>query len=182
MNTQIVRSISVLLIGVLFLVLGDKALDILVVSVGILFMVPGCYALFAYFRNRIEHSMFPFAALGSFLLGLWLVLSPSFFVGIFMYILGAVLIALGIHQLATLSVSRRVVPVPGILYVFSILVLFLGLFVLFNPFEAASLPFIIIGIGCLVSAVSDIIQLVLGKRCKQTRIRDVDVEDAEIVS
>ena len=33
MNIQIVRSISVLLIGVLFLVLGDSALSILVMAV-----------------------------------------------------------------------------------------------------------------------------------------------------
>ena len=39
MNTQIIRCISTLLTGVLFLILGDSALSLLITIVGILFMV-----------------------------------------------------------------------------------------------------------------------------------------------
>lgn len=181
MNVQLVRSISILLIGVLLVTLGYQAINILIIAVGILFMIPGFYSLFTYFRHRHSHPMFPFAALGSFLLGFWLVLSPSFFVGIFMYVLGAVLVVLGIHQLATLSTSRHIVPVPGGLYVFPIAVLLMGLFIFFNPFEAASLPFIVIGIGCLVSSLSDIIQLIRMGKHRSTDLRNIEIEDAEVV-
>ena len=181
MNTQLVRSISILLMGVLFLVLGDKALNILVVSVGVLFMIPGCYAIISYLRAKDRQTLFPLAALGGFLLGFWMVLSPSFFVGIFMYVVGAILVVLGIYQLATLSASRRLLPVAGVLYVFPVLVLLLGLFVLLNPFEAASLPFIIIGVGCVISALNDIIQLVRMGEYKPTELQKSSIEDAEIV-
>lgn len=181
MNIQIVRSISVLLIGVLFLVLGDSALSMLVVVVGVLLMVPGVWALASYVRHIEQRSMFPLAALGSFVLGLWMTVSPDFFVSFFMYVLGGILVALGVYQLAGLVVSSRLLPVAWPLYAMPVLVLLLGLFVLFNPFQAAALPFILIGIGCVISAVNDLVAaLRLAKRRKYEG-RTIEVEDAEIV-
>lgn len=181
MNIQIVRSISVLLIGILFLVLGDSALSLLVIIVGVLLMIPGVWALVSYVRHIEQRPMFPLAALGSFILGLWLAVSPTFFVSFFMYVLGGILVALGVYQLSTLSVSSRILPVAWPLYVMPVIVLLLGLFVIFNPFEAAALPFILIGIGCVISAVNDLVAAVrTSKQYKGVR-RQVEIEDAEIV-
>ena len=181
MNTQIIRCISTLLIGVLFLILGDSALSLLVTLVGVLFMVPGIVSLTTYFRHRDQRPIFPFAGLGSLLLGLWLVVAPTFFVGIFMYVLGGVLTALGMYQLVMLIISSRLLPVSWPLYLFPTLVLLLGLFVIFNPFEAAALPFIMIGIGCIVSAFNELIAIYRGTKNKKTDSRSITVEDAEIV-
>ena len=177
MNVQIVRSFSVLLIGLLFILLGDSALSMLVVAVGVLLMIPGLYSLFSYIRHIEQRPMFPLAALGSSLLGLWMVVSPTFFVGFFMYVIGGVLIALGIYQLAALSVSSRWLPVSWPLYLMPVLVLLLGCFVLINPFKAASLPFIIIGIGCMVSAVNDLIAAI--RTVKQGRMAKTKIEIEE---
>ena len=182
MNIQIIRSISVLLIGLLFIMLGDSALNILIICVGLLLMIPGVYALISYIKHIEQRPMFPLAALGSSLLGLWLVISPTFFVSIFMYILGGVLIALGLYQLATLVVSSRLLPVSWPLYGLSILVLLLGCFVLFNPFKAASLPFIIIGLGCIVSAINDLIAAIRTAKQDKMAKSKIKIEDAEIVN
>lgn len=181
MNTPIVRCISVLLTGVLFLILGDSALSLLITVVGVLFMVPGVVSILAYFSHRTPHTIFPFASLGSFLLGLWLAVSPTFFVSIFMYVIGGVLTALGVYQLATLLISSRLLPVAWPLYLSPIAVLLLGLFVLFNPFEAASLPFILIGIGCIISAGNDLIAIYRNSQSKKKSPTDITIEDAEIV-
>lgn len=181
MNSQIIRCISIFLIGALFLILGDSALSLLITIVGILFMVPGAASLVAYFRQRNQSPTFPFAAMGSCLLGLWLALTPTFFAGIFMYVIGGVLTAIGIYQLATLIISSRLLPVSWPLYLFPILVLLLGLFVLFNPFEAAAIPFIMIGIGCIISAINDLIAIYRGSKNKK-KTTDISIEDAEIVN
>ena len=182
MNVQIIRCISVLLIGLLFILLGDSALSILITCVGILLMIPGVYALISYIKHIEQRPMFPLAALGSSLLGLWLVIAPAFFISIFMYILGGVLIALGLYQLASLAVSSRLIPVSWPLYVLPILVLLLGCFILFNPFEAASLPFIIIGIGCIISSINDLIAAIrTAKQNKKTKSK-IEIVDAEIVN
>ena len=181
MNVQIVRSISVLLIGVLFLSLGDSALSLLIMIVGLLLMLPGVWALVSYIRHIEQRPMFPLAALGSFVLGLWMAVSPAFFVGFFMYVLGGVLVALGIYQLATLVVSSRMLPVAWPLYVLPVLLLLLGLFVLFNPFKAAGLPFILIGLGCVVSSVNDLVAALRTKKLHKVGRRSVEIEDAEII-
>lgn len=181
MNIQIVRSISVLLIGVLFLMLGDSALSMLVIIVGVLLMIPGVWSLVSYVRHIEQRPMFPLAALGSFVLGLWLAVSPAFFVGFFMYVLGGILVALGVYQLSALAVSSRLLPVAWPFYMLPVFVLLLGLFVLFNPFKAAALPFILIGIGCVISAVNDIVAAIRTSKQRKSAQRQVEIEDAEIV-
>lgn len=181
MNTQIIRCISILLTGVLFLVLGDSALSLLITIVGILFMVPGVVSLVAYYLHRPQYPIFPFAALGSFLLGLWLTASPSFFISVFMYVLGGTLVALSVYQLAILVTSSRMLPVAWPFYLSPVLVLLLGLFVIFNPFEAASLPFTLVGIGCLFSAFNDMVSIYRDTRSKQEKATRTTIEDAEIV-
>lgn len=181
MNIQIVRSISVLLIGVLFLMLGDSALSMLVIIVGVLLMIPGVWSLVSYVRHIEQRPMFPLAALGSFVLGLWLAVSPAFFVGFFMYVLGGILVALGVYQLSALAVSSRLLPVAWPFYMLPVLVLLLGVFVLFNPFKAAAVPFILIGIGCVISAVNDIVAAIRTSKQRKSAQRQVEIEDAEIV-
>jgi uncharacterized membrane protein HdeD (DUF308 family) len=181
MNIQVVRSISVLLIGLLFLILGDSALSILVMAVGALLMIPGMVSLISYIRHIEQRRMFPLAAFGSFVLGLWMVIAPAFFIGFFMYVLGGVLVALGIYQLATLSVSSRLLPVSWPLYVLPVFVLLLGLFVLFNPFQAAALPFILIGVGCIISAINDFIAALRSMKQQKENRKLTEIEDAEII-
>ena len=182
MNVLIIRSVSMLLIGVLFLVLGDSTLSVLVMSVGALLMIPGIFALISYVRHIEQQRMFPLAALGSFVLGLWMVVLPEVFVGFFMYVVGSVLVALGIYQLAGLSVSSRILPVAWLLYVLPVLVLLLGLFVLFNPFEAAAIPFILIGVGCIISAVDDMVAAIRAVKQRKFFSQQVEMEDSEIVN
>ena len=181
MNVQIVRSLCVLLIGFLFLALGDSALSMLVVAVGVLLMFPGVFSLVSYLRHLEQRPMFPLAALGSFVLGLWMVMSPAFFVSFFMYVVGGVLVALGVYQLAGLSVTSRALAVAWPLYVLPIVVLLVGLFVIFNPFEAAAIPIILIGAGCIISAVNDIIAAIRAAKLQKRSKQRNEYTDAEIV-
>ena len=181
MNVQIVRSLCVLLIGFLFLALGDSALSMLVVAVGALLMIPGVFSLISYLRHLEQRPMFPLAALGSFVLGLWMVMSPAFFVSFFMYVVGGVLVALGVYQLAGLSVTSRALSVAWPLYVMPVIVLLVGLFVIFNPFEAAALPFVLIGVGCIISSVNDLIAALRSAKLKKKGKQRSGYTDAEIV-
>ncbi len=95
--------------------------------------------------------------LGSLLFGLWLVIMPAFFVGILMYVLGAVLVLAGINQIISLSAARAWTTVPAGFYVIPVLILLAGIVVLFNPFAAATVPFIVLGVSCVVYGVSDLV-------------------------
>ena len=74
---------------VLLVAWPEAAILYLVITIGVLFLVPGLFSLSGYLiRGKQDGSRFPIAGLGSLLFGLWLMIMPAFFVGILMYVLG----------------------------------------------------------------------------------------------
>lgn len=177
LNYALVSSLCALVIGVLLVAWPDMAVNYLVITVGVLFLIPGLVGVFSYFssvqkrRREGVRVMFPVVALGSALFGIWLVLMPAFFVTIFMYVLGVLLLLGGLSQLSEFVAARSYVRVPAGMYVFPVLVMAAGLVVLFNPFEAAMLPFMVLGVSFIVYSLIDIVRLVRFRR--KTAVPDI---------
>lgn len=178
-NYALMSSLCALIIGVLLVVWPDVAVNYLVITIGVLFLLPGLLGLFAYFalgkQGEGMSRPFPIVALGSACFGLWLVIMPSFFVNILMYVLGVLLVLGGIGQLANFMSVRRVVNVPVIWYLIPSLILLVGLVVLFNPFEVATIPFILLGISAIVYGGTDLIRLLFYRNKKNGNITDVTI-------
>ena len=122
--------------------------------------------------------MFPIVSVGSLLFGLWLMISPAFFVGILMYVLGAVLGFAGISQVLQLVSARGWTQVSFGYYVMPVLILIAGLVVLLNPFAAATVPFIILGVSSIVYGITDIIIGIRFRRKEdKTTVNEVIIED-----
>ena len=119
MNYSIIRCICALVLGVLLVAWPEAAILYLVITIGALFLVPGLFSVFGYLTRGKQNGMsFPIAGLGSLLFGLWLMIMPAFFVGILMYVLGAVLVLAGISQ----TVPFIILGVSSIVYGLSDLV------------------------------------------------------------
>ena len=160
MNYAMMRCVSAIIIGVFLMVWPEAAVLYLVIAIGAMFFLPSLYSLVGYFmKGRQAGRYFPIVSLGSLLFGLWLMVSPGFFVGILMYVLGAVLVLAGISQIANLMSARSFAVVPFEYFVLPILVLLAGLVVLVNPFAAASMPFIILGVSSAVYGITELISL-----------------------
>ena len=157
MNYSIIRCICALVIGVLLVAWPEAAILYLVITIGVLFLV-----------------RFPIAGLGSLLFGLWLMIMPAFFVGILMYVLGAVLVLAGISQIVNLSAARSWTVVPGGFFVIPVLVLIAGIVVLFNPFTAAAVPFIILGVSSIVYGLSDLINIIRFRQKKEPGMPEIE--------
>ena len=161
-NYYALSSICALIIGVLLVVWPDVAVRYLVVTIGVLFMLPGLIGIFGYFataKRREEagiRATLPVSAIGSVLLGFWLMIMPDFFITILMYVLGALLVLGGLSQLFNFISVRNITKVPFIMYMIPVLVLLAGIIVLVNPFQAAAVPFIILGISSIVYALTDL--------------------------
>lgn len=181
LNYSLLSTICALIIGVLLVVWPDVAMNYLVISIGVLFIIPGLTGIFYYYstaKSRKEQgikTIFPVHALGSMLLGLWLMIMPDFFVKSLMYVLGILLVLAGLSQLLKLISVRNMVRVPFIMYVFSILILLAGMLVLFNPFSAAAIPFMILGISAIFYALTDLLRLIKYK--KKIIIEEKDIVD-----
>lgn len=175
MNYSIIRCICALVIGVLLVAWPEAAILYLVITIGVLFLVPGLFSVFGYLmRNGQERGTFPVAGLGSLLFGLWLMIMPEFFVGILMYVLGAVLVLAGISQVANLAAARSWAVVPAGFFVVPVLVLLAGIVVLFNPFTAATVPFIVLGVSSIVYAVSDLVNILRFRRRKDPGMPEIE--------
>jgi uncharacterized membrane protein HdeD (DUF308 family) len=167
------RALSAVLIGCALVAWPEAAIIYLVITIGVLFLVPGLFAIFSYLtRKREVEMMFPIAGLGSLLFGIWLIVMPGFFVGILMYVLGVVLLMAGIHQLVSLTQARQWSVVPWGLYVLPALVLVAGLVVLANPFEAATVPFVMLGVSSVIYGATDLWRLWKYRRPKQDNVED----------
>ena len=179
MNYSVIRSICSIIIGLLLVVWPETAIWYLVITIGALFLVPGLVSILTYVMNGQKvKSPFPIVSVGSFLFGLWLMVSPAFFVGILMYVLGVVLVFAGISQIINLMNFRSWAQVSMGYFVFPVLILVAGMVVLLNPFAVASIPFIILGVSCMVYGITDIINNLRFKKKEENALyQDVVVED-----
>lgn len=179
MNYSVIRGICAIIMGVLLVAWPEAAIVYLVIAIGAMFLVPSLFSLVGYFvKGRQMGMMFPIISLGSLLFGLWLMVSPAFFVGILMYVLGAVLVFAGISQIVQLVNARGWTQVPVGYYIMPILILLAGLIVLLNPFAAAAIPFIILGVSSIVYGITDIINLIrFHKKEEKIVEHEVVIED-----
>lgn len=179
MNYSVIRGICAIIMGVLLVAWPEAAIVYLVIAIGAMFLVPSLFSLVGYFvKGRQMRMMFPIISLGSLLFGLWLMVSPAFFVGILMYVLGAALVFAGISQIVQLVNARGWTQVPVGYYIMPILILLAGLIVLLNPFAAAAIPFIILGVSSIVYGVTDIINLIrFHKKEEKIVEHEVVIED-----
>lgn len=160
MNYAMMRCVSAIAIGVLLMVWPEAAILYLVIAIGAVFFLPSLFSLIAYFMKGRQLGMyFPIVSLGGLLFGLWLMISPAFFVGILMYVLGAVLVFAGISQVVNLLGARSYASVSQGFFVTPILILLAGLIVLVNPFAAATIPFIILGVSSTVYGITELINI-----------------------
>lgn len=176
MNYAMMRCVSAIVIGVLLIVWPEAAILYLVIAIGVVFFLPSLYSLIGYFRKGRQLGMyFPIVSLGGFLFGLWLMVSPAFFVGILMYVLGAVLVFAGITQVVNLLSARSYAVVSHGFFMIPILILLAGLIVLVNPFAAATIPFVILGVSSTAYGISELINLY--KFRKKSEKDQIVVED-----
>lgn len=188
MNFSLIRILFALVVGLVLVLWPDAAASYIVITVGIAFLLPGVISLIGYFgRKKTEDGMsprFPIEGVGSLLFGLWLIIMPDFFADVLMFLLGFILMMGGVQQIASLSMARRWMPVPGAYYLVPSLILIAGIISLFNPTGARNTVFVIIGISSLVYAVSELINWFKFTRRRPktpTSHSDDDIEDAKII-
>ena len=181
MAYSLLRGGTALLTGVLLVFWPQSAVLYLIMVLGCLFLIPGLFSLLAYYRHKsidgVPHRFgwSQVLSVGSILFGLCLIVRPMFFEAILMYALGVILTYAGLSEIVHLVSVRQWVRVPGGFYVTPVLVMLVGIFILFNPIESANVSFIILGIGCMVYGLSDMVNVIKFRR------RNSDVEEVQVV-
>lgn len=181
-NYYMLRSIVALVLGVLLVLWPATAMEYLVITIGVLFFVPGLISIIGYFMQK-QGGMFPVVGVGSLLFGLWLMIMPTFFVNTLMYVLGFFLLLGGIQQIASLIGARKYGRIPGGFFVVPIVILIAGIIVIsmYNPSQMVSWVFILLGISSIIYGLSDLITSFRMARKKTQYDKEHHIEDAKIV-
>jgi len=166
-NYFMIRAIFAILLGAMLILWSKTAIIYIVITIGILFIVPGLISLVSYFsseRAKRPDTPFLLAGVGSLLFGVVLVAVPAFFVSVLMYILGIILLLGGIEQIVTLIRAKKRTTVPVAFFIIPSLILIAGILVLLNPFRTAETLFILIGVTSLVYGVMEFVHWLKFKR------------------
>ncbi len=168
------RAICSIIIGVLLLRYPDNTVTWITLAIGIMFLLSGVFSTLAYLNARKNSSdyvitdidgrviskgkpTFPLVGVGSIILGVMLVTSPSVFVEILMYIMGGILILGALNQFMSLYNARRWGKMAWGFWVAPSLILLAGLYVMFQPMEAAAMPMVVIGWCWLLYGASEVV-------------------------
>lgn len=186
-DISFVSYIISLILGLVMVLWPELVADYLVFAIGLLFLIPGAISIISYFVNKKRHAAMglpiQLSGLGSVLFGLLLMLVPSFFANMIVFVLGMAIAMGGLFQIIQLYYAKEWVKVSVFAYVVPVLLFVLGIYSIFNPSEAKEKTFLLIGIGVLVYAVSGLFNWLFfsRKRPPNTNVFGVKIEEAEIV-
>lgn len=161
-NSYIFRAICAILVGFMLIANPERMTAFLVQIIGGLFALSGLFSLLNYFIALRDKSLpvrpvFPIIGLGSLLFGIFLAVFPALFITYLMYVLGGLLLIAGVNQIATMAKFQKYVYNPWWYYIIPTCIALSGVFILFNPLESASVPFIILGATSLVYGLAEFI-------------------------
>ena len=167
MLNVVVRSLCVIVIGVLMVVMRESFMPFIIQLLGAVFMVSGAISLFNIYVLRkkgmskgFDTAVLAFVGVAGVVLGAWLLLSPGFFLSVLMTVLGLLLLVAGLYQVANLLLAQKSVRVPFFMYIVPLLLIVAGVVVVADPFEVAGLPFLVVGVGAVLSGASDLLSSV----------------------
>jgi uncharacterized membrane protein HdeD (DUF308 family) len=183
LHHSLLRSILGIILGLLFIMWPQESVTYLVITTGIFFILSGICFFFIWWlrRDKNVHTFSPLliwgVAIGSILLGAWLVFSPDFFVNVFGRIWGAILIIAGIQQLISLFKAREWCRTPFGYYILPALILLSGLMILIYPFEAVAGTFILLGVVSLFYGTNELISWYKFRPQKTKLLQDEHTDD-----
>lgn len=161
MRSAFVRNLIIIFVGIMLVFMNESSMPLLVRIVGVMFFVPAFVSLAGLFFSRpgltaVSVTFSLLVNVGSMAFGLWLIISPGFFMGLFLKLIAvALLLASGYRLFSLLRwrgsgfFSWKMCIVPLLTAIASV-VLFL------NPFAVASTLSILLGACAIFVGVADI--------------------------
>ncbi len=99
------------------------------------------------------------------LLGLWLLISPDFFVALFAILIAGLLVVYGIYQLVLLIYSLRAVKLPWYVFIVPSMFVIAGIVILSTPVRSMNyIVSLTTGVLLIMSAINSAVQRILSQR------------------
>ena len=181
MSTGVVRSIVVMLAGVLLMFWSESVANVFIRIVGVAFFLPAFVSILQVALSKvrgggISRILVSTIDVGSMAFGLWLMVAPASFETLIVRVFAVVSLFLAIYQIVMFFVARRRLALSGWALLVPLL-LIAGSVLLFNsplrPLKVLSVAF---GVVLLLSGVLDlVVTLKLGHLAKLSRTDVVEL-------
>lgn len=154
---SIFRSATSVLAGVLMVVLGTDALNLIVQIVATFMIVSGIFSLIVGLRNKGKETyvLLIYSTVINLLIGVLLFVFPEFVANLMFFIIGFVLLLFGILQIVSLFSARSVMVVSLAAFIIPVFITLAGGLILFTPFTK-EIMVMFCGVILIVYGVSEI--------------------------
>lgn len=165
-NTAILRVVVYLLLGLAMLIFPEIIISAIVYIVAAVFILMGAVKLVTYFKYRGEGGSYDlFSAIVAILVGIVLIIFTHQVASILPIFLGALLILVGIYQLAQqINAGKYGMRANFVQMLLSVLIIAGGVVGIVNPFGSLAVLFRVFGAFIVVMGVNELISLIALKR------------------
>ncbi len=175
MTNNVIRSIIIMLIGLLMIFVNDRALSLIIMIAGAGFFLPALVSLISVYVSKKEESssvvpkvLITIIDVGSMAFGVWLMVDPMNFIDLFTVLLGIILLLFALLQLVMIVSARKNSVVTMPMFVVPLLLVVAAVIILSNPFEAESTISVVLGICAFVAGISDLLlSIKIGRAMKE---------------
>jgi uncharacterized membrane protein HdeD (DUF308 family) len=175
LQSSLFRAICAIAIGILLIKYPDNTVTWMTVAIGVLFLLSGIISVIVYVNARkhvaeykitdaegntvvgTDKPTFPIVGVGSIILGAMLALTPNVFITALMYIIGGILILGAINQYMNLVNNMKYGKIGFGYWVFTSVILLIGLYVIIKPMAPASMAMLVLGWCSLLYGVTELI-------------------------
>ena len=156
--------IVLVLVGVLFLALGNDALKWVMIIAGVLVLISGLIALVD--AAKAHGGAISLLAVGiQVIIGVVLIVAASLWVDLLMIILGAVLLVIGLVSLVQLKSGPSTTSSKVVTIIIAVILIVLGVLAILNPDSAADIIMYVIGAFLLISGLLQMYEAYKIKSC-----------------
>ena len=211
-QSSIIRAVVAIVIGVLLVKYRSETMTWITIAAGIMFFISGIISCTVYYFERekalkasstqndkgnkkSDGPIFPIVGGGCTVLGVILTLMPDEFITWVAYVFATILILGAVNQFMNLASSRQFARVPILFWLFPSITLCIGIYIIAQPIEAATLPFKIIGWCLMFYGVVELVNTIKINQMKRAYKKNEEskvvngtemptsenIEDAEII-
>ena len=178
MSTGVVRSIVVMLVGIMFMFWSESVANMFIRALGVAFFLPAFVSIVRLYVSNVQQGtlsklLVSTVDVGSMAFGLWLIISPAGFETMVVKLLAVIAVVFAVFQIVMVFAARRSFALSAWTLLVPVLLLVGGVLLFtssFRPLRALSVMF---GIVTVLSGIFDLVMsLKLGRADRDS---DVDI-------
>ena len=168
----LIHIILAFVLGIFMILFPDYALHYIAIVLGLILLIPGIVQVVRYIIEHTDKSRrmrrnsslrFPLLALLCVIAGVAIICFPTTVAKIFIYLLAAFLVFVGIYEIVFLVQLHRNIPMGY--YILPILILVTGILLLLNPLSITKAVLVtVFGGGAIVYGISELIYYIKFKQ------------------